>query len=157
MLHSRSQRSSPTHTIGFKPEAKAAFVLLLTVSSVSPKYCLLSLWPKTTYSTPISLSIGAEISPVKAPLSAQWQFSAPIFTFVPFVVSRATYKSTKGTQAITSQSASLTAGITSSRRTLASAGVLFIFQLPAIIAFLFALSIINRPFVLYILTVIRVI
>ena len=43
----------------------------------------------TTYCTPISASIRAEISPVKAPDSAQWQFSAPTPMLVPLVASRA--------------------------------------------------------------------
>ena len=49
------------------PASSAARVRALTVWSVSPKYCLRSEWPMMTYSTPISASIWAEISPVKAP------------------------------------------------------------------------------------------
>ena len=122
-----------------RPASSAALVLCCTVTSVSPKYVLLSLWPVMTYSTPQALSISAEISPVKAPLFAQWQFSAPIFTFVPFVASSAAAMSTYGTHATTSQPASLTRGVMALSSSVASAGVLFIFQLPAITAFLTAL------------------
>ena len=38
-----------------------------------------------TYSTPISASMSAEISPVKAPDFSQWQFSAPTPMLVPSV------------------------------------------------------------------------
>ena len=64
-------------TTGVSPARSTASVFLLTVSSVSPKYCRLSLCPTITAFTPISLSIGSEISPVKAPLSSKWQFCAP--------------------------------------------------------------------------------
>ena len=136
MLHSRSQSSSPTQTMGLRPAARAALVLLLTVSSVSPKYCLRSLCPSTTYSTPISLSIPVLISPVNAPDSAQWQFSAPILILVPCAASIAAARSTYGTHATTSHPASLTSGAISASSAFASEGVLFIFQLPAMIAFL---------------------
>ena len=65
---SRWARFSPTHTMTFSPAARAAFVRLFTVSSVSAKYWRRSEWPVMTYSTPRSTSISALISPVKAPL-----------------------------------------------------------------------------------------
>lgn len=49
----------------------------------------------------------------------------------------------------TSQDASLTAGMSSSTRTAASEAVLFIFQLPAIMALRFALSMIRSPYLIY--------
>ena len=64
---------------------------------------------------------------------------------VPFVASNAVHKSTYGTQVMTEQSASLTRGAISSMSTLASAGVLFIFQLPAMTAFLRVLFMIQSP------------
>ena len=45
---SLSFRVSPIQKIGFRPWLRAAFILLLTVSSVSPKNCLLSEWPMIT-------------------------------------------------------------------------------------------------------------
>src|SRR3989304_1762584 len=53
------------------PLVSAGRSFLFTVSSVSPKYCLRSLWPMITYLHPKSNSISADISPVKAPLSSQ--------------------------------------------------------------------------------------
>ena len=75
--------------ITVSPASRAARTRFWTVTSVSPKYWRRSEWPMTTYSTPSSLSIGAEISPVKAPDSAQWQFSAPTAMLVPAVAARA--------------------------------------------------------------------
>ena len=69
-------------------EEKAAFTFLLTVSSVSAKYCLLSECPIITYSTPMHLSIGPETSPVNAPFSSKCIFCAPILMFVPCAVSK---------------------------------------------------------------------
>ena len=41
-------RSSPTQTMGVRPCASAALIFLLTLSSVSPKYCRRSEWPMMT-------------------------------------------------------------------------------------------------------------
>ncbi len=65
---SLSLRVSPMQKMGLKPWFRAAFILLLTVSSVSPKNCLLSEWPMITYWQPRSLSIKGDISPCKGPL-----------------------------------------------------------------------------------------
>ena len=59
----------------------------------------------------------------------------------PFAASTAAGISTNGTQSTTSQSASATSGFISLIKAVVCAGVLFIFQLPAIMAFLFALFI----------------
>ena len=142
---SRWSRLSPTQMMGFRPPARAALVRLLTVSLVSAKYWRRSLWPMTTYSTPRSVSMSALISPVKAPDFSKWTFSAPTWMLVPLVISTAVTRSVKGTQMTTSQPASLTAGISSLMRALASVAVLFIFQLPAMMALRFCLSMVITP------------
>ena len=63
-------------------------------------------------------------------------FSAPILIFVPLVASIAGTKSIAGTQNTTSTSSLATNGFNSLINATASLGVLFIFQLPAIIFFL---------------------
>ena len=147
---SRSSRVSPTHTMGLSPAASAAFMRALTVSSVSPKYCLLSLCPMMTYSTPSSTSISALISPVKAPFAAQCTFSAPTLMLVPAVASTAAARSVYGVQMTTSHAASLTSGIRSATSAFVCATVLFIFQLPAMIglriifSFLIVFSLLRR-------------
>ena len=65
---SRCSRDSPTQMMGLMPASSTARTFLLTMESVSPKYCRRSLWPTMTYFTPRSLSMSAETSPVKAPL-----------------------------------------------------------------------------------------
>ena len=139
---SRCCRLSPTQMMTFRPAFSAASVRLLTVWSVSAKYWRRSEWPTMTYSTPRSTSISALISPVKAPDFSKWTFSAPTWMLVPLVLATAVTRSVNGVQMTTSQAASFTAGISSSTRTAASEAVLFIFQLPAIIALRFALSIV---------------
>ena len=57
-------KDSPQQMIGVRPCSKAFNTFLLTVSSVSAKYSLLSEWPMITYFTPASVSILGEISPV---------------------------------------------------------------------------------------------
>ena len=61
---SRCSRLSPTQMMGCRPASRAAWTFLLTVMSVSPKYCRRSLWPMMTYFTPRSLSMSADTSPV---------------------------------------------------------------------------------------------
>ena len=61
-----------------------------------------------TYLTPASTSISAEISPVKAPFSSKYMFSAPTATFVPFTASTTGTMSIAGTQYTTSTSSDLT-------------------------------------------------
>ena len=61
---SRCSRLSPTQMMGCRPASRAAWTFLLTVMSVSPKYCRRSLWPMMTYFTPRSFSMSADTSPV---------------------------------------------------------------------------------------------
>ena len=87
-----------------------------------------------TYSTPAATSISADSSPVYAPDAAQCTFSAPTWMFEPSAAALTAAMSTAGTHTTTSQLASFTRGFKSLTSAAASAGVLFIFQLPAIIA-----------------------
>jgi hypothetical protein len=120
---------------------------LLTVTSVSPKYCLRSLWPMMTYSTPMETSIGAEISPVKAPEFSQWQFSAPTLIFVPFARLEDRGQIDIGHADDDAAFRAREAQLLSARDELAGlAGVLFIFQLPAMTAFLSFLFIVMSSF-----------
>ena len=89
-----------------------------------------------TYLTPASTNIAAEISPVYAPLSSKYIFSAPTATFVPLTASTTGTMSIAGTQYTTSTASFLTKSFNSFTKATASLGVLFIFQLPAIILFL---------------------
>ena len=134
MPASRWSSVSPTQRMGRRPASKAARSRRLTVASVSPKYWRRSLWPNTTYSTPSSASMGAEISPVKAPEAAQWQFWAPTCRLVPAVRARAASRSVKGVQTTTWQPAPATRGLRASSSSRVWGRVLFIFQLPAITA-----------------------
>ena len=127
---------SPQHTIGVMPCSNAFKTFLFTVSSVSAKYSRLSECPIITYFTPASVSIAGEISPVYAPLSSKYIFSAPIWIFVPSAASIAGIMSIAGTQNTTSASSFATSGANSFTNAFASLGVLFIFQFPAIIFFL---------------------
>ena len=121
-------------TMGFRPYLRAALIRWLTVSSVSPKYWRRSLWPMMTYSTPISFSIAPEISPVYAPLSAQWMFWAPTLTLDPFRISTAVARLVKvGQTAISHLPANWAReAFRAEASSAVSAAVLFIFQLPAI-------------------------
>ncbi|MPM87838.1 hypothetical protein SDC9_134938 [bioreactor metagenome] len=132
---SRCASVSPTQRITLSPAASAAVRRSFTVLSVSPKYCLRSLCPITTYSTPHSTSISADISPVNAPDLAQCTFCAPIRTDVPETASRMAKRSTNGTHKTTSHDADGYLLAISAARARASDGVLFIFQFPAIIYF----------------------
>ena len=128
----RCSRTSPRQRMTFRPAQRAARVLMLTVASVSPKYCRLSEWPTITYSAPASRSISAEISPVKAPLASKWTFCAPILTQVPFAASTAGMRSTAGTQRTTSHPfLPAVSSAVFATAAFASEGVMFIFQLPA--------------------------
>ena len=122
--------------IGVIPCSKALRIFLLTSSFVSPKYSLLSECPRTTYLTPASTSIAGEISPVYAPFSSKYIFSAPTWMFVPLAASTTGTMSIAGTQNTTSTSSFTTNGFNVSTNLTASLGVMFIFQLPAIIFFL---------------------
>ena len=126
--------------IGVIPCSNALRTFLLTVSSVSAKYSLLSECPIITYFTPISVSMLGAISPVYAPLSSKYIFSAPMLMLVSFAASMAGTKSIAGTQNTTSTSSFATNGFNSFINATASLGVLFIFQLPAIIFFLMFMS-----------------
>ena len=129
-------RVSPQHMIGVMPCSKAFSIFLFTVSLVSAKYSLLSEWPSTTYFTPASVSIAGEISPVKAPFSSKYIFSAPIWMLEPFAASTTGMISMAGTQKTTSTSSFATSGFNVLTNSTASLGVMFIFQFPAIIFFL---------------------
>ena len=95
-----------------------------------------------TYSTPHSSSMSAAISPVKAPFASKCTFCAPIFTFVPLAAATAAWMSTKGTQRTVSQpSLPATRAAVSLMAASAAEGVIFIFQLPAMMVFLVALFI----------------
>src|ERR1700722_7452167 len=79
----------------------------------------------------------AEISPVKAPSLAQYRFCAPIRMRVPCAPPTAAAMSVKGGQITISQCSDLsTRGRNFSKNDVVSAGVLYIFQLPAITGFL---------------------
>src|SRR5256884_7816886 len=73
-FESRSWIVSPTQMMGWSFASRTARSLRLTLSSVSPKYCRRSLWPRITPSQPISASMGALTSPVNAPCFSWWQF-----------------------------------------------------------------------------------
>ena len=122
--------------IGVSPCSNAFKTFLLTVSSVSAKYSLLSECPIITYFTPASVSMFGEISPVYAPFSSKYIFSAPTSMFVPSHAFTTGMMSIAGTQNTTSASSVLTSGFNVSTSATASDGVMFIFQFPAIIFFL---------------------
>src|SRR5215472_2383571 len=95
-------------------------------------------WPRMTWVTPNSLSIGADTSPVKAPRSSKCMFCAPNAINAPASVCHAAGMSTAGgairtsrsrARAAASRSISLRNAASSAR---ASSAVRFIFQLPAI-------------------------
>ena len=46
---SRSSRVSPTQEMGSRPLSRATLVFFATPSSVSPKYCRRSEWPRITW------------------------------------------------------------------------------------------------------------
>ena len=129
-------RVSPQHIIGVIPCSNALSIFLFTVSLVSAKYSLLSECPRTTYLTPASVSMFGEISPVKAPFSSKYMFSAPTWMLEPFAASTTGRISIAGTQNTTSTSSLATNGFKVSTNLTASLGVMFIFQFPAIIFFL---------------------
>ena len=126
-------RVSPQQIIGVIPCSNALSTFLFTVSSVSAKYSLLSECPMITYLTPTSVSIFGAISPVYAPLSSKYIFSAPISILLPLAASMAGIISIAGTQKTTSTSLFATNGFNSFISAVVSEGVLFIFQFPAII------------------------
>ena len=139
---SRCSRVSPQHMIGVSPCSNAFSIFLFTVSFVSAKYSLLSECPRTTYLTPASVSMFGEISPVYAPFSSKYIFSAPTWMLLPFAASTTGMISIAGTQNTTSASSVTTRDLSVFTSSTASEGVIFIFQLPAIIFFL-AIAIIS--------------
>ena len=122
--------------IGVIPCSNAFSIFLLTVSFVSAKYSLLSECPRTTYLTPTSVSIAGEISPVYAPFSSKYIFSAPTWMLLPLAASITGMMSIAGTQNTTSASSVATSGFNVFTSSTASDGVMFIFQFPAMIFFL---------------------
>jgi len=129
---SRCSSDSPTQMIGLRPAASAAWTFLFTVMSVSPKYWRRSLWPMMTYLTSRSASMSAETSPVNAPDFSKYRFSAPTATRLSLNARTAAGTSTNGTHSTTSHHLVLgSSALNSSANALVSEGVLFIFQLPA--------------------------
>src|SRR5439155_768381 len=133
-LDSRSGRVSPTQRIGVSPLSTAARVLRATMSSLSPKMCLRSEWPRMTWLQPTCFSIAGEISPVKASSRSQCMFWAPSKTSLPRNASATAARAVKG--GATSTSRSFSGRARPARMSWASAtpsgSVLYIFQLPAI-------------------------
>jgi hypothetical protein len=99
---SRSASVSPTHRIGVIPARSAAGTFSASALSVSPKSVLRSEWPSTTPWMPISLSIAADISPVKAPSGSSCMFWAYTSTREPRALSTIAFRSVNGTQIPTS-------------------------------------------------------
>src|SRR3990170_8941740 len=73
---SRSSSFSPTHMMGRRPAAKAAFTLRATISSVSPNWWRRSEWPMIAYWAS-SATIWGPTSPVAATSSSQWTSCEP--------------------------------------------------------------------------------
>ena len=146
MPSSLCSRVSPQHITGIILCSSIFLIFLFTVSSVSAKYCLLSLWPTTTQSTPASSSIAGEVSPVYAPLSSKYTFCAPSLMFVPSRAALTGIISMAGTQKTTSTLSVFTLSLRRFTSSTASFGVLFIFQFPAIIFFLTSKSLQNYLF-----------
>src|SRR4051794_38873208 len=128
---SRSSSSSPTARIGSRPAASAAGSLRCSALSFSPQNIRRSEWPIRTPGTPMSWSIGAEISPVKAPSSPSCMFCATIFSADPFAASMQTSSDVYGAQIPMSRSSPSISGSSSSTYVRASERSLCIFQLPA--------------------------
>ena len=94
-----------------RPCSNAVTSLCASALSVSLKYWRRSEWPSTTPWVSISVSIGAEISPVNAPLSASCMFCAKTSTREPRVESIIACRSVNGTQiAMSTPSAAYTRG-----------------------------------------------
>src|SRR5205823_2020911 len=124
---------SPTHTIGVTPASSADRVRVSTVSSVSQKYCRRSLCPMIAWVAPTAVNMGPEISPVNAPSLAHAMFCAPTRMFEPLAASTAAARLVNGGQITISQCPlAATIGRNFSKNAVVSAGVLYIFQLPAI-------------------------
>ena len=130
---SRSARVSPMQTIATSPARHAASALASTMPSVSPWSVRRSEWPTMTCEAPASFSISAEMSPVCAPLSCQWQSWPPLLTGVRDRISDARDSSVAGTQSSASVSASrpLMKPCPIDISSFSEALVPFIFQLPA--------------------------
>src|SRR5574344_368339 len=131
---SRWARVSPTQTMAVMPAAITARARLLTVSSVSAKYWRRSEWPTMQYLTPASTSILVAISPVNAPWSSQWAFSAPSFTCdLPQALAAAGMSMAGGQTTMSTFFMPLVGAMRPLTRAPASEGLTFIFQLPAMI------------------------
>src|SRR5579862_5999350 len=131
----RSSRSSPMHRIGSSPAARQALSFLLTISLVSPMTWRRSLWPMMTATTPTSLSMVVESSPVNAPFASQWTSWAPSLMGLPSRTCRTTSNPRKGGQTRTSGPPALSPSSLRSpaARSRASLRSPFIFQFPAMI------------------------
>src|SRR5580704_4802901 len=131
--------------MGVRPASSAADVFFNAVASVSPKYSRRSLCATITHWHPVARSMPAEISPVKAPSAAQYIFCAPIWMRVPSDPAAAAGRFTNGGQiTISACVASATSGRNFSKNATVSAGVLYIFQLPAMMGRRMSLSLSQR-------------
>src|SRR5438132_12372514 len=93
---------------------------------------------------PTAFSIGPEISPVKAPSLVHAMFCAPTRMFDPFAASTDAARFVNGGQITISQWALVaTSGRNFSKKAVVSAGVLNIFQLPAMTGFLIRFAVRN--------------
>ena len=135
---SRTANDSPTHTMAYSPAPTRAFTLRFTSSFVSPNSSRRSEWPTIEHAQPISLIMGTDTSPVKAPFGSQYTFCAPTAILVLSKSSTvlAGLRSTNGGQMTMSSASGHSLSYwfdISCVSTTASPTVLFIFQLPAII------------------------
>src|SRR5688572_30546964 len=129
---SRSSSVSPTQRIGSSPAASAAGTFSCSARSVSLWNWRRSECPSTTPPTCRSVSIAADISPVKAPETSWCMFWADTITSVPSVAATAAVSAVNGTQSPTSTPWTPSiAGKSSPMDSHASETVLCIFQLPA--------------------------
>ena len=141
---SRCSRLSPTQMMGFIPCSSRARVFAFIRRSSSPWYWRRSEWPTMQYLTPISSSCEAETSPVYAPFSNFDTSCAPVMILasLPALSIAATF--TAGTHSTVSQVFIFgRRGLSSSMKGLTSEESIFIFQLPAIIVFLYFVFIVS--------------
>ncbi len=135
---SRSASCSPTHRMVRRPWARAASSLRPMTSSVSAASRRRSECPTMTH-VARPASIGAEIQPVYAPAGSWWTSWAPTATPCPSGAatspaaraSRTAARQTNGGQRIRTTPGSRVRLAISRASSPASAGVVFIFQLPA--------------------------
>src|SRR5699024_448735 len=149
---SRSSSVSPQQMIGTSPFACRACAFLLTVSSVSAKCSRRSEWPTMTYFTPRSSSIAGDTSPLNAPLSSKWLFSAPMPSSEPSAFATSEGRWMNGAQMALSTSSFFGRAPSASMNASPSETVLFIFQLPAINGVLIYILLVSFGFTCYYLS-----